>query len=230
MPSVRFYVFSACAACVRLAGSLAADTVSNTVGVLRVTAAQDVTVAVARPFGGDQGVFDEDGLAQQLAGDGANSDRLHVWTGRHFNSYALSGGAWRILGTTTDVPAERLSGAAGAGFMVTRKASGQTEVLVFGDRPEDAVIDVTVPAASWALIGHPYPADMLLGTLTAAGAGNGDQVKIWDETNQEWSAHVKGTEGWSGAGGDSAVIAAGRSFLFYNASTESRSLSFQRPY
>ncbi|OGV68374.1 MAG: hypothetical protein A3K19_28025 [Lentisphaerae bacterium RIFOXYB12_FULL_65_16] len=205
-----------------------AETVSAAVGWVRVGVTGPVTVAVSSPFLSAGETQQTNGIASQLAADGTVGDRLHVWTGQSFNSYTLADGAWRIYGTDAVIPETRMSDSPGNGCLLTRATSGATQVRVWGEVRGESELPVDIPAGAWRLIGYPYPADVTLATLTAAGAEAGDEVKLWDNAARAWALHVLADGSWSG--GDAIAIPAGTSFLFHNASSATKTLVFQRAY
>jgi len=204
-----------------------ADTVSTAVGFVRQTVPEGRTVSVSGPFETAADVLVAGGVGAQLAGTGAAGDRLHVWLGKHFNSYTLSSGTWKLHETLTTAPETRLDHVPGPGYMLTRHSPGETTVLFHGEVAAETVVDIDVGPASWQLIGCPLPQDITLATLHDTGARSGDRVKLWDVAGQTWREYVKATGVWFGAGGEDTIIPAGTAFFFYNSGEAVRTLSFR---
>lgn len=206
------------------------ETVSGTVGVLRFTTRSTSAIAVASPFTNDQGELDPRETSTQLAGGSASGDLLHLWVGTHFNTYALAAEEWRIRATDTALPDTRLTVAAQSGFLLTRNSVGDGRVSVWGNVRGDESFRITVPADTWRTLGNPYPTELTLAGLVAAGATDGDQVKLWDTDSQTWDAYTLTSATWSGAESNPPVIVPGAAFLFRGASGEEKTLTFTRPF
>jgi hypothetical protein len=208
----------------RLAGAT-----SNTVGVVRVSLEPGKAVALADAFV-PLPPASAVSLTTRLGAQAVAGDLLHVWTGRSFNTYSWSGAAWLILGTTTAAPETRLSGTAGAGCLLTREATGNGTAVFSGEVPAAAVETVSLPATGWSLVSCPYPVDLRLPDLTAAGAHAGDQAKLWDVATQTWQTYEYAGGAWSGlADAAAAVVPACTAFLYYSAGEGGTALTFRRP-
>lgn len=212
------------------AGGLApAGPVSNTVGFVRVDMAAPTTVAVADPFVAPDSTTAVTSTAATLAAQAVAGDRLHVWTGSSFNTYAWSGAVWEILGTAVAAPDSRLDGTARAGCLVTRSASGASTLVLRGSVSAAGTTTVTVAAQSWALLGCPYPVDLCLADLVAAGVGAGDAIRVWQVASQSWQVYRREAAAWSTGEGSDVVVPAGTAFLYYNARSTEAVLTFQAP-
>lgn len=206
-----------------------AGAASNPVGFVRVSLEPARTVAVADPFESVPPAVATAGTVARVGTLAAPGDLLHLWTGQAFNTYTWSGSAWSILGTLSPLPEARLRDSAGAGCLVTRPTPGSGEIALVGKVATATSRTLTVAAASWALLGCPYPVDLRLEDLVTAGAGTGDQVMIWDVAAQAWQAYRYDAGTWSRAARASGVVPAGAAFLYYNARESGTALTFRRP-
>ena len=211
-----------------LAAVASADTVTPTVGAVSITVAQDQSEPAANPFVDPLAVFAAAGLAERLAGDDSDGDWLHIWTGTHFNRYERSAGQWRIHSTAVQVPVARLLGGVGAGYLVTRKAATTNRIVFSGDLPTAATTPLSLSAGAWHALAHPYPAALPL-TSTWTGASDGDLLRLWDSGTQTWIEYSRAGGVWTGPNANSASIAIGATFLYFNAGG-AKSLTFGRPY
>lgn len=211
-----------------LAATVAADTLTPTVGAVRITVAAGDTEPAANPFVDPLAVFASDGLAERLAGDGSDGDWLHIWTGTHFNLYEYSSGQWRIHSTALAIPAARLLGGTAAGYLVTRKAAGTNTIVFSGALPSAASTTVPVAANAWHALAYPYPAKAAL-DLPWTGAVDGDRLRVWDAASNNWTEYSRTAGAWTGPNAESASIPIGATFLYFNSSS-AKSLSFAKPY
>jgi hypothetical protein len=206
----------------------AADTLTPTVGAVRIVVSPGESEPAANPFVDPVAIFASGGLAERLAGDDSDGDWLHIWTGTHFNLYERSGGQWRIHSTSVQIPAARLLGGTGAGHLVTRKAANANVIVFSGDLPSAASTALPMGPNAWHALAHPYPADLPL-TAAWSGAADGDRLRLWDSANQVWVEYLRAGGAWAGPNANSASIPIGATFLYHNAGT-AKSLSFARPY
>ena len=181
------------------------------------------TLAVANPFA------DGGNPAAALAATAATGDLLHLWTGSAFNSYPWQAGAWTIADTTSPLPAARLDTTPGSGCLITRQNPEPWMIAFAGSLRTAASTAVPVPAASWRLIACPYPVALTPALLLTAGTATGDALKTWDRDAQAWVSFSCVNGAWSGPAVDTLTLPAGTAFLFYNAQSTEKALTFSRP-
>ncbi len=207
-----------------------ADTVSETVGVVNVSVTANRSATVSNPLVFEPGAFDDDGLAEILAADGANGDFLHVWTGNSFNTYTLLNGIWNVFDTAIPIPATRLIAAGGTGNMISRKSAGVTGIQFIGKVATATTASVQVPGESWALISFPFPKSISLNFSTWSDSNDGDLIKIWDLATQAWLDFARDAGVWTGNDAGSQMIDIGTAFLYYNSSSQLKTINFQKPF
>jgi hypothetical protein len=205
-----------------------ADTITPTVGAVRIVVAPGDSEPVANPFVDPLAVFAADGLAERLAGDGSDGDWLHIWTGTHFNLYGYNSGQWRIHSNSQQIPATRLLGGTGAGYLITRKAAGSDTIVFSGALPTAASIPIALTGNTWQAIACPYPAATPL-SQPWAGASNGDRLRLWDAATNSWTEYTRSAGAWTGPNAESAEIPIAATFLYFNAGS-AKTISFSRPY
>ena len=205
--------------------------VSDVVGFVRVPIEEKRTSTVANPFPDDKPPLEEGGLAHNLAANGENGDLLHVWTGHHFNVYTLQNGIWTIHGTDTKIPSGRLSDEGGKnGYMITRNAMGNTEIVFRGPVPVVKEINIEMKAKKWTMIAFPFPTNFKLIDGGWEGVDNGDKLKIWNQTDNTWTTYERKNNSWDGDDVANVVIPVGSSFLYFNSLISVKNLRFKRPY
>jgi len=198
---------------------------SATVGAQLRELLVDQTISICSPFDDGLNTAHAQGISPQLARDGADGDWWHVWTGTHFNRYSQSGNGWLIDGTNTSLPTTRLNGDTGAGYMLTAKTAPQSKVLA-GAVLADATVSRTVPAESWQMLGTPYPEQRLLAAAFSSGPTEGDRVRLWNFSAQDWEEITFVAGAWSVP---SQPVPVGEALLFYNSSASAKTLVFSHP-
>jgi hypothetical protein len=222
LPAAVFFAFF-CAL------GLKADTLSNTVCVIERSAAEGQTYDLSFPVAS----VDVAGVRSAVSSSSSSGDLLHLWQGTHFASYVYSESVsdWLIPESTVPMPAARMPFERGQGWLVTRRASGETVVRAVGDAPMEDAVTVSVPAGSRALLGSPYPEPLSLSGLAAAGAAAGDRVRFWLPDSGGWVLFERTAADWEGPSASSTPVAvAGGCVLYYNASSSPRLLTFHRTY
>ncbi|MBT3378558.1 MAG: hypothetical protein HN742_24870 [Lentisphaerae bacterium] len=205
------------------------ETVSATVGMIRISTQTGPTVAIGSPFVDSTGAFESRLVAAQLALSSAPGDKLSLWVGAHFNPYSLSDGAWRIHGTDTEIPEERLTDGTPGGFLLTRQTNDGEPAVISGELSGADVVSVAIPPGTWRMFSPPYAAELTAGSLADAGATEEDRLKLWDADSQSWDEFVLASGTWTGPEGAAPSLAPGTVFLFHNASGLDKTLTFGHP-
>jgi len=160
-------------------------------------------------------------------------DLIHLWLGKHFVTYEFSGqtGSWHILESVFRMPDDRLQHVLSDGYMLTRKATGTARLNYTGTAPQESSVTVSIAARDWRLIGAPFPGALDAEVLVNAGAQPGDKVKAWDHAESAWKTCTLTENGWEMDGiPDELTIGLAEAFLYYNGSSDTRTLTFTRPY
>ncbi len=122
-------------------------------------------------------------LNADIAGSAAaGADKLHVYTGIGYNSYALfqpvagdpywlaTGDAeWFIPGYELTPPSSAVFSRGAAVWYETAAGGASTNMVSSGDVYRDDTFQVTVPAG-YSLLSYPYSSDITLDTLTISNA------------------------------------------------------------
>lgn len=228
-----FHCASAVAAACLSWTVLRGDTVSRTVGVVEVQVAESRTAAISFPLRDAEEQTPTAAMRQSLlAAPGTDGDLLHIWQGRHFLTYQLSSGSWRIMATTAAMPETRFPGQPGAAYMVTRSSPGALRIAHAGRAPQEPSISYAVEANTWAFLELPFPVSSALATLALSGPEDGDRIRIWRGDPGEWLEYVRTGAQWAGSvPATDVLLQPGTGILFHNADTEQpRVLQFTRPY
>lgn len=126
--------------------------------------------------------------------------------------------------------------AAGEGFMI-KSPTASTEPLqltITGEVPDEDGLSATIrPSLNLAMVGNPYPVDVVFGTtVLASNAAVNSIVAFWDPTLSAgkggWVSTTRGLfSGWGAAA--TRVVKAGEAFAFREAGT-TNAWDVNRPY
>ena len=180
-----------------------------------------------KPVGNVFDSFDKQSLAQMLAGNCDENDRLHVWVGSNFNTYELHDGEWKIINSDSEIPIARIADEKGTGYWLTRHNPGDISAVISGYITEEN--EIKLPANSWRLIYYRHPDSNLhpLNAIGWGGANNGDQLKVFN--GNDWVNYVYNSGEWTGPDTDAVGLSIGDPILYKNNTSEDKTLKIEPP-
>jgi hypothetical protein len=183
------------AAAALISASAFAQTVTsaNIVGYSKtdLTASQIKILAPQFPAANTNGVT----LADAFSGV-VDLSKVHTWDGTQYASYLYSsvGGGWFDAGTFA--PADNVLIEQGDAVWLENGAT-TTNVVMSGDVPADASIDVTV-VAGINMVANPYPVKLALVDIPNTFFASADKIHVWDGST--YTSYLYNGGNWYNAG------------------------------